>query len=63
MIEDPEDVSPTRVVPAAPRGGADEAKVSAIVEVLKNAKAPLVVVGKGAAYARAEGVIRRFIDQ
>ena len=34
-----------------------------IAKLLKSAKAPLVIVGKGAAYARAEGVIRRLINK
>ena len=32
---------------------ADDAKLSAIAQLLKSAKAPLIVIGKGAAYARA----------
>lgn len=34
-----------------------------ISQLVKIAKAPLVVIGKGAAYARAEGVIRELIDK
>lgn len=36
--------------------------ISAAAELLKNAKAPLVIIGKGAAYARAEQPIRALID-
>ena len=50
-------------VPAAPLSGAAEARVLAAARALKAARAPLVVVGKGAAYARAEGAIRRLLEQ
>jgi 2-hydroxyacyl-CoA lyase 1 len=43
--------------------GGDEARLVKIAAVIKGAKAPLVVIGKGAAYARAEGVIRELIDR
>jgi len=36
--------------------------ISAAAELLKNAKAPLVIIGKGAAYARAEQATRALID-
>ena len=32
-------------------------------QLIKTAKAPLLVIGKGAAYAKAEGVIRELIDK
>ncbi|XTI88803.1 hypothetical protein V2W45_1237216 [Cenococcum geophilum] len=51
------------VVPAAPRAGPDPTKLSAIAQLLRSAKAPLVVVGKGAAYAQAETSIRQLVDQ
>jgi len=47
----------------APKSVAPQSKIRDIVQVLKNAKAPLVVIGKGAAYARAEDQIRSLIDQ
>jgi 2-hydroxyacyl-CoA lyase 1 len=50
-------------LPAPPAPAADVARLVKIAAVLKSAKAPLVVIGKGAAYARAEGVIRDFIDK
>jgi 2-hydroxyacyl-CoA lyase 1 len=46
-----------------PRGGSAEARLDKIVVLIRNAKAPLVLIGKGAAYARAEKPIRAFIDQ
>ena len=50
------------VVPAPPRAGADPDKIRFIARLIKYAKAPLVIVGKGAAYSQAERVIRRLID-
>jgi 2-hydroxyacyl-CoA lyase 1 len=46
-----------------PRSGGDEAKLNLVVNLIKNAKAPLVLIGKGAAYARAECSIRALLDQ
>ncbi|MCJ1397410.1 hypothetical protein MMC11_000603 [Xylographa trunciseda] len=62
-VEDASEIQATSIVPAAPRGGADEAKLSRIIQRLKSAKAPLVVIGKGAAYSQAEGAIRDFITK
>ena len=62
-VEDAEDVQDASIVPDAPKGGAEEGKLVRIAQLLKNAKAPLVVIGKGAAYAQAEGVIRELIDK
>jgi 2-hydroxyacyl-CoA lyase 1 len=41
---------------------ASASMVSRVSSLLKSAKAPLVVIGKGCAYARAESHIRAFID-
>lgn len=46
----------------APRFFADPASVEAAVAALRSAKRPLVIVGKGAAYARAEDEVRAFIE-
>jgi 2-hydroxyacyl-CoA lyase 1 len=40
----------------------DAAKVSKIVALIKSASAPLVIIGKGSAYARAENVLRELIN-
>jgi len=37
-------------------------KIKSAAELIKNAKAPLVVLGKGAAYARAENAIFQLVD-
>lgn len=50
-------------IPAPPRAGADPEQVMRIAEIFKTASAPLIVVGKGAAYARAETSIRALVDQ
>lgn len=63
VIQGEGDEENTRVTPLAPRAAADPEKIEVIAKLLKSAKAPLVVVGKGAAYSQAEGAIRRLIDQ
>jgi len=50
-------------LPEPPRSMAPDNKIRDIVTALKGAKAPLVVVGKGAAYARAERIINTLIDR
>ena len=49
--------------PEPPRSLADPAAVARALEVLRTAERPLVIVGKGAAYARAEAEIRQFIER
>ena len=60
---DGEDLGEAAPLPEAPKGGGEEAKLFKVVQLIKAAKSPLVVVGKGAAYAKAEGVIRKLVDQ
>lgn len=50
-------------LPVPPKAAADPEKIRIVSQLLKSAKAPLVIVGKGAAYSRAEGPIRQLIDQ
>ena len=45
-----------------PKEAANSTTISNIVQLLKAAKAPLIVIGKGAAYAKAEGPIRELIN-
>jgi 2-hydroxyacyl-CoA lyase 1 len=47
---------------APPLAQADPAAVMRALELLRSAERPLVIVGKGAAYARAEREVRDFID-
>ena len=51
-----------RVVDPAPRQLPTQEAVDRALEVLGQAERPLIVLGKGAAYARADGVIRKFLD-
>ena len=57
--EDVQDISP---VPSGPEPGAEETALFKIAQLIKSAKAPLVVIGKGAAYAQAETAVRRLVD-
>lgn len=52
-----------RLLPSPPRGGADPERLEQVSGLLKSAKAPLIVIGKGAASAQAEAVIRDLVDQ
>jgi 2-hydroxyacyl-CoA lyase 1 len=47
--------------PDAPRPHADPREVERALAALRSAKRPLVIVGKGAAYARAEREVREFL--
>jgi oxalyl-CoA decarboxylase len=51
-----------RVVDPAPRQLPAPDAIDRALEVLAQARRPLIVLGKGAAYARAEGVIKRFVE-
>jgi len=59
------DVDRQKLLPLteAPRSTAPEDKIRDVVEAFKKAKAPLVVIGKGAAYARAERQINNLIER
>lgn len=52
-----------KAVSESPKPAAPPHKVRDIADALKNAKAPLVVLGKGAAYSRAEKQIRTLIER
>jgi oxalyl-CoA decarboxylase len=51
-----------RVVDAAPRQYAAPEAVDRALELLAQAQRPLIVLGKGAAYAQADNVIRQFVE-
>ena len=61
-VEDGNHLQSLSPVPPGPEPGVEETTLFKIAQLLKTAKAPLVVIGKGAAYARAEQTIRRLID-
>lgn len=46
----------------APRPRADQASLAAALELLRGAESPLIVVGKGAAWARAEAPLRALAE-
>ena len=58
------DIERTKLSPLleVPKSVAPDGKIREVVSVLKSAKAPLVVLGKGAAYGRAEYAIRTLIE-
>lgn len=49
--------------PEPPRSQADPGDVARALELLKSAERPLVIIGKGAAYGRAEAEVRAFIER
>ena len=58
-----EDVVQAARVPPPPRTMADPDAVQAALSALESAERPLVVVGKGMAWARAEDEVREFIER
>ena len=52
-----------RVVDAAPRQLPAPDSVSRALELLKRAKRPLILLGKGAAYAQADAAIRELVEK
>jgi 2-hydroxyacyl-CoA lyase 1 len=49
--------------PDPPKSLADPNKINIAVELIVNAKNPLIIVGKGAAYSRAENELKDFIEK
>ncbi|KAF2013099.1 hypothetical protein BU24DRAFT_482831 [Aaosphaeria arxii CBS 175.79] len=62
-LESIDDIDGTLEVTKPPSGAAQEVQLQKIVGLIQTAKAPLVLIGKGAAYARAEEVIRTLIER
>ncbi|XP_061919032.1 2-hydroxyacyl-CoA lyase 1-like isoform X2 [Entelurus aequoreus] len=65
MVNAKVDRSRVRLVnccPPPPICLADHNAVTEAIAVLKSAKRPLVIIGKGAAYGRAEAVLRDFVE-
>jgi oxalyl-CoA decarboxylase len=52
-----------KVIDAAPAQIPAPAAVKRALDVLKSAKKPLIILGKGAAYAQADDVIRNFVEK
>lgn len=61
--ETSEDMCELAPVSTPPLSAADTAKLVKIGQLLKTAKAPLIVVGKGAAYGRAEDALRELVNK
>lgn len=60
-VEEAEVTYPGRC-PEPPRTLAPEENIKAALAALKTAERPLVIVGKGAAYSRAEDEVRKFVE-
>lgn len=52
-----------KVVDAAPKQLPSDEAIDRAVELLKNAKHPVILLGKGAAYARSEDEVRELVDK
>jgi oxalyl-CoA decarboxylase len=52
-----------KVIDAAPAQIPSQASVKRALDVLKSAKRPLIILGKGAAYAQADETIRNFVEK
>ncbi|KUJ10999.1 uncharacterized protein LY89DRAFT_234715 [Mollisia scopiformis] len=63
VIQEVGEEESTHIVPLPSKPAADPDRIRQAAILLKSAKAPLVIVGKGAAYAQAEVTIRKLIDQ
>ena len=57
------DVHPASHVPEPPRTIADPGAIEGALDALESAEKPLVVVGKGMAWSRAEDEVRAFIER
>ncbi len=51
-----------KVVDPAPAQFPAPAAIERVIEVLKSAKKPLIILGKGAAYAQCDDSVRRFVE-
>ena len=60
---DEADVRAAATIAAPPRSQASDDDVQAAIAALRRAERPLVIVGKGMAWSRAEAEVRAFIDK
>ncbi len=63
MDADAGEKSLVKVVDAAPRQLPAPESVARALDVLKSAERPLIILGKGAAYAQADDAIRAFVEK
>ena len=59
--ESGEEIENPLPLPDPPKSCAELSDIKRAVDLLKSAQRPLLVVGKGAAYSRAEGIINQFV--
>ncbi|KAL8816669.1 MAG: hypothetical protein Q9223_004359 [Gallowayella weberi] len=59
----PADLKRVSLIPPPPKPSAEETILFKVAQLLKTAKSPLIVIGKGAAYARASDPINSFVTQ
>ena len=52
-----------KVIDSAPESIPAPSAIKRAMEVLKSAKRPLIILGKGAAYAQADDVVRAFVEK
>jgi oxalyl-CoA decarboxylase len=52
-----------KVIDAAPAQIPSQESIKRALDVLKSARRPLIILGKGAAYAQADGAIRSFVEK
>jgi 2-hydroxyacyl-CoA lyase 1 len=57
-----DDVRPAATIAPPPRTQAADADIAATIAALRTAERPLVIVGKGMAWSRAEDEVRRFVE-
>ena len=60
---DESSVSPVATVPEPPRFHAAPESIEAALDALESAERPLVIIGKGMAWSRAEDEVRSFIER
>ncbi|KAK9240507.1 thiamine pyrophosphate enzyme, N-terminal TPP binding domain-containing protein [Lipomyces kononenkoae] len=60
---DTQETRPLYLASEAPKFAADPSRINKAAHLIRNAKLPLVIIGKGAAYSRAEDSIREFITE
>ena len=63
MDADAGEKSLVKVIDAAPRQLPSPESVARALDVIKNAERPLIILGKGAAYAQADDEIRAFVEK
>ena len=63
VVDQKEDAHIYEVVDPAPKQLPSDNAIDRAVELLKNAKHPVMILGKGSAYARSENEVRELVDK